>query len=162
MLEGLANSGVVAVAVLCIVSKAIDKTKALNGLMGGCLGTPSNPAVAMLRLAFPVASLGTVFNNTPLVAVMIPIVKDWTGRTGLEASHFMMPLSFITMLSACITTMGSSTNLLAVQLVPEAEIQFLDLAPVGLVIMSVGVAYCCAMSSILLPAHRNVEVEGAG
>jgi len=151
LLEGLANSGVVAVAVLCVVSKAIDKTKALNGLMGGCLGEPTSTPVAMFRLAVPVVSLGTVFNNTPLVAVMIPIVKEWCGRTGLEVSQFMMPLSFITMLSACITTMGSSTNLLAVQLVPEADIRFLDPAPVGLVVMVVGVAYCCLAAPFLLP-----------
>merc|ERR1740138_1804354 len=105
----------------------------------------------MLRMAFPVVSLGTVFNNTPLVAVMIPIVKDWTVSIGLQTSHFMMPLSFVTMLSACITTMGSSTNLLAVQLVPEAHIAFLDLAPCGLVVMLVGVTYCCVMAPILLP-----------
>eukprot|EP00928_Gymnodinium_smaydae_P079553 TRINITY_DN63455_c0_g1_i1.p1 TRINITY_DN63455_c0_g1~~TRINITY_DN63455_c0_g1_i1.p1 ORF type:complete len:739 (-),score=145.89 TRINITY_DN63455_c0_g1_i1:181-2397(-) len=149
-LEGLSNSGVVAVAVLCMVSKAIDKTKALNGLMGGFLGMPTNPAVAMLRMALPVVMLGTVFNNTPLVAVMIPIVKEWTVKTGMPVSYFMMPLSFVTMLSACITTMGSSTNLLAVQLVPEADIQFLDMAPVGLVIMVVGVAYCAIMAPCLL------------
>merc|ERR1740130_1665532 len=119
--------------------------------MSSCLGVPSSTSIALLRLAIPVASLGTVFNNTPLVAVMIPIVKDWTQRTGQEASHFMMPLSFITMLSACITTMGSSTNLLAVQLVPEADIRFLDPAPVGLVVMVVGVGYCCLAAPFLLP-----------
>lgn len=159
LLEGLSNSGVVAVAVLCVVSKAIDKTKALNKIMGNCLGRPSSVPMAMLRLAVPVASLGTVFNNTPLVAVMIPIVSDWTARAGLEVSHFMMPLSFITMLSACITTMGSSTNLLAVDLVPEAHIQFLDLAPVGLMVMVVGVSYCCFLASWLLPANNDTVVE---
>mmetsp|Transcript_62199 Transcript_62199/g.117549 ORF Transcript_62199/g.117549 Transcript_62199/m.117549 type:complete len:909 (-) Transcript_62199:45-2771(-) len=159
LLEGLSNSGVVAVAVLCVVSKAIDKTKALNAIMGNCLGNPSSVPIAMLRLALPVASLGTVFNNTPLVAVMIPIVNDWTQRAGLEVSHFMMPLSFITMLSACITTMGSSTNLLAVDLVPEAHIQFLDLAPVGLMVMVVGVSYCCFMATLLLPANNDTVLE---
>jgi len=159
LLEGLSNSGVVAVAVLCIVSKAIDKTKALNGLMGACLGMPRGPVCAILRLALPVAALGTVFNNTPLVAVMIPIVKDWTVRTGHETSYFMMPLSFITMLSACITTMGSSTNLLAVELVPEARIQFLDLAPVGLMVLVTGVAYCCFLAPLMLPANSDHVVE---
>merc|ERR1719305_1921379 len=113
----------------------------------------------MLRMALPVAALGTVFNNTPLVAVMIPIVKDWTNRTGQEVSFFMMPLSFITMLSACITTMGSSTNLLAVQLVPEANIQFLDLAPVGVLIMFTGVVYCAVMAPLVLPANNDHVVQ---
>lgn len=151
MLEGLSNSGVVAVATLCAVSAAIDKTKALKAIMANCLGTPSSNAVAMLRMAFPLCTLGTVFNNTPLVAVMIPIVKDWTKAAGLNTGYFMMPLSFITMLSACITTMGSSTNLLAVDLLPEANIKFLDLAPVGLFIMITGVSYCCFVGPLMLP-----------
>merc|ERR1719326_280090 len=110
----------------------------------------------MLRLAAPVVTLGCVFNNTPLVAVMIPIVKDWATKHGLQVSHFMMPLSFITMLSACMTTMGSSTNLLAVQLVPEAHIAFLDMAPVGFVVMITGVLYCALVAPLVLPANNEV------
>jgi len=151
LLGGLSNEGVVAVAALCAVSAAIDKTKALNGLMGRCMGKPKTTAMAMLRLAFPLLSLGSVFNNTPLVAVMIPIVKDWTERIGLDVGHFMMPLSFFAMLSATLTTMGSSTNLLAVQLVPEANIGFLDPAPVGLMIIATGVTYCALVGPHMLP-----------
>lgn len=161
MLGGLSNEGVVAVAALCCVSAAIDKTKALNKMMGSCLGTPTVPQVAMLRMALPIVTLGTVFNNTPLVAVMIPIVKDWTSAIGLQASHFMMPLSFVTMLSACITTMGSSTNLLAVQLVPEAKIAFLDLAPVGIMVMLTGVIYCAALGPLILPANSPPKTKVA-
>jgi len=153
LLGGLSNEGVVAVAALCCVSAAIDKTKALNGLMGGALGSPKSTSYAIIRMAIPVVCLGTVFNNTPLVAVMIPIVKDWTKKLGHQASHFMMPLSFVTMLSACMTTMGSSTNLLAVQLVPEAEIAFLDMAPVGFVVMVTGVLYCALIGPYLLPSN---------
>eukprot|EP00927_Polykrikos_kofoidii_P026554 TRINITY_DN23616_c0_g1_i1.p1 TRINITY_DN23616_c0_g1~~TRINITY_DN23616_c0_g1_i1.p1 ORF type:complete len:767 (+),score=114.94 TRINITY_DN23616_c0_g1_i1:184-2484(+) len=158
LLGGLSNEGVVAVAALCCVSAAIDKTKALNRIMGNCLGKPTSPQIAIVRMAIPVVALGTVFNNTPLVAVMIPIVKAWSKERGLQASHFMMPLSFVTMLSACITTMGSSTNLLAVQLVPEANIAFLDLAPVGVVIMLVGVSYCSIVGPLILPANSQDDV----
>merc|ERR1719410_1325386 len=110
--------------------------------MGKCLGEPTSTSMGLIRLAIPLISLGSVFNNTPLVAVFIPIVKDWTRRVGLDVGHFMMPLSFFAMLSATLTTMGSSTNLLAVKLVPEADIAFLDPAPVGVLVILTGVLYC--------------------
>merc|ERR1719359_1639645 len=55
--------------------------------------------------------------------------------------------------------MGSSTNLLAVELVPEAKIQFLDLAPVGACVMFVGVLYCCILAPVLLPANDEHVIE---
>eukprot|EP00928_Gymnodinium_smaydae_P003588 TRINITY_DN11276_c0_g2_i2.p1 TRINITY_DN11276_c0_g2~~TRINITY_DN11276_c0_g2_i2.p1 ORF type:complete len:848 (-),score=96.31 TRINITY_DN11276_c0_g2_i2:102-2645(-) len=151
LLGGLSNEGVVAVAALCAVSAAIDKTKALDSLMGKALGNPSTTSMGIIRMAIPLISLGSVFNNTPLVAVFIPIVKDWTARAGLDVGHFMMPLSFFAMLSATLTTMGSSTNLLAVKLVPEANISFLDPAPVGVVIIITGVLYCMLLAPCMLP-----------
>lgn len=157
LLTGLSNSGVVAVAALCAVSAAIDKTKALNGIMDRALGSPSTVSMGMIRLAIPLISLGSVFNNTPLVAVFIPIVKQWCTSKGLDVGHFMMPLSFMAMLSACLTTMGSSTNLLAVKLVPEAGIKFLDPAPVGCLIILTGVLYCTFLAPCMLPVVGGAE-----
>jgi len=154
LLGGLSNEGVVAVAALCVVSAAIDKTKALDAIMAPALGEPKTIPLAMVKMAMPVVSLGCVFNNTPLVAVMIPIVQSWATRVGIEVSYFMMPLSFIAMLSACLTSMGSSTNLLAVDLLPDAKIGFLDLAPVGFLVMVVGVGYCALAAPYLLPSNH--------
>eukprot|EP00931_Biecheleriopsis_adriatica_P056571 TRINITY_DN33523_c0_g1_i1.p1 TRINITY_DN33523_c0_g1~~TRINITY_DN33523_c0_g1_i1.p1 ORF type:complete len:933 (+),score=203.28 TRINITY_DN33523_c0_g1_i1:59-2857(+) len=159
LLGGLSNEGVVAVGALCAVSAAIDKTKALNGIMGKALGSPSSASMGMIRLAIPLISLGSVFNNTPLVAVFIPIVKQWCAAKGLDVGHFMMPLSFMAMLSATLTTMGSSTNLLAVKLVPQAQIHFLDPAPVGCIIILTGVAYCTLFGPCLLPCAGTSEPD---
>jgi Na+/H+ antiporter NhaD/arsenite permease-like protein len=41
------------------------------------LGAPRTVAGAQLRLMLPIALVSCFLNNTPVVAVMIPIVQRW-------------------------------------------------------------------------------------
>jgi Na+/H+ antiporter NhaD/arsenite permease-like protein len=50
--------------------------------------------------------------NTPLVAMMIPAVRDITRRTGLSGSKLFMGLSYIALLGGTITLIGTSVNLI--------------------------------------------------
>ena len=43
--------------------------------------------------------VGSVLNNTPVVAMLIPIVKSWARRCGFDVGRFMIPLSYASMLS---------------------------------------------------------------
>ena len=49
--------------------------------------------------------------NTPLVAIMLPVVHDWAKKIRVSVSHLMIPLSYITILGGLLTLIGSSTNL---------------------------------------------------
>jgi len=52
-------------------------------------------------------------NNTPIVAVFIPLVTGLSERYGISPSKLLMPLSFAAMLGGTLTLVGTSTNLLA-------------------------------------------------
>lgn len=60
-----------------------------------------------------VASASAFVNNTPLVAVMIPIVERWCRTNNHHVSRFMMPLSYAAILGGLCTIIGTSTNLIA-------------------------------------------------
>jgi di/tricarboxylate transporter len=47
--------------------------------------------------------LGAFLNNTPIVAMLIPVVSAWATRIDQPRSRFMMPLSFGSMLSGTIS-----------------------------------------------------------
>ena len=51
-------------------------------------------------------------NNTPLVAVMIPVTIQIAHSMGLSPSKLLIPLSYQTVLGGMITMIGTSTNLL--------------------------------------------------
>ena len=59
-----------------------------------------------------VCSRGSGFiNDTPTVAMMLPLVGRWAQRLGQPASKFMIPLSFSALLGGTCTLIGTSTNL---------------------------------------------------
>ena len=59
----------------------------------------------------PLLIMGAFLNNTPIVAMLIPVVTTWSTRIDQPNSRFMMPLSFGSMLSGMLSMMGTSTNL---------------------------------------------------
>jgi di/tricarboxylate transporter len=60
---------------------------------------------------FPTAALSAFMNNTPLVAMLIPAVSDWSKTHRIAASKLMIPLSYAAILGGTVTLIGTSTNL---------------------------------------------------
>ena len=59
-----------------------------------------------------VAVASAFTNNTPLVAVMIPVTVQLAHAMGLAPSKLLIPLSYQTVLGGMITMIGTSTNIL--------------------------------------------------
>lgn len=110
-LAGFANEGLLTVAALFVVAAGVDRTRALDASARAILGRPRTPAAAVLRMGAPVAGMSAFLNNTPVVAMMIPVVSDWARRIGIPPSRLLIPLSYATILGGCLTLVGTSTNL---------------------------------------------------
>ena len=108
---GFSNEGMLSVAVLFAVAAGVRETGALDLLGRRLLGQPKRLAVAQVRMMAPVAFLSAWINNTPVLAVMLPVVQDWARRCGLPVSKLLMPLSYATILGGTTTLIGTSTNL---------------------------------------------------
>lgn len=70
----------------------ISETGCLDAIFKVILGKPSNTGSAMVRMMLPVTVLSAFMNNTPVVAIMIPIVKSWCERANLPPGQVEMPL----------------------------------------------------------------------
>ena len=97
-LAGFANEGLLTVLVLFVVAAGISHTGALDWYMGKLLGRPNNTASEQLRLMLPIAVISAFLNNTPVVAVMIPIVQRWGKNVGVSPQQLLIPLSFASIL----------------------------------------------------------------
>lgn len=159
--NGFANEGVLAVAALFIVAAGVRETGGLDGIMRRLLGRPKSLALAQLRMMLPVTSVSAFLNNTPVVAMMVPVVTDWARRSGLPLSRLLMPLSYASILGGTCTLIGTSTNLvvygLARQHTPELEIGMFDIAVLGVPAMLVGVAYVVLATPWLLPDRAGSQ-----
>jgi hypothetical protein len=58
-----------------------------------------------------IAAVSAFFNNTPIVAMMIPAVIHWTRKNQQPASQYLIPLSYATIMGGTCTLIGTSTNL---------------------------------------------------
>jgi len=160
LLKGYSNTGVITVAALYPVAAGMYATGAISLLSERIIGLPRSLTVAQLRILGPVAIVSAFLYNTPLVAMMIPAIRDVTRRTGLSASKLFMGLSYVALLGGTITLIGTSVNLIVAGLVSDAvakgelaaikPIGLFDPAWIGLPATIAGVAYMILIGSRLL------------
>ncbi|MCB9598694.1 MAG: SLC13 family permease [Sandaracinaceae bacterium] len=156
---GFSNHGMLSVAALFVVAAGVRETGGLDAVLRRVLGRPRRLAEAQLRMMLPVAAVSSLVNNTPVVAMMVPVVVDWARRTGLPASRLLIPLSYASILGGTCTLIGTSTNLVVYGMLrdhaPDAEIGMFDIAWLGVPALLVGLGY------VLLAARRLPDRAGA-
>ncbi|MFK7961071.1 MAG: SLC13 family permease [Phycisphaerales bacterium] len=118
-LSGLANPGVVTIGVLFAVVAGLRETGAIDTIGGRLLGRPRKLRGALVRVTLPVSALSAFLNNTPVVAMLIPAIIDWSRQRGFAASRLLMPLSFAAILGGTCSLIGTSTNLVVAGLVQK-------------------------------------------
>jgi di/tricarboxylate transporter len=162
-LAGLANEGMVTVAILYIVGAGVSETGAIDFLAQRLLGSPKSPTVAVARLMIPTAAISAFINNTPLVAMLIPIVIDWAKKNRVAASKVMLPLSIASILGGCCSLIGTSTNLvvsglyskaIAAGKIDHAPLQMFDISWVGIPAAIAGCLFVIFTNRRLLPDRR--------
>ena len=160
MLQGLSNQQIILIFLLVLVTAGIRTvvgTDAFSRLFNPNL----SPKAFLFRMMLTVSSLSSVLNNTPIVAFMIPYVKDWAHKTGHPASKFLIPLSFATILGGMITVIGTSTNLVLNGLISQYNLPLLGFQHffyLGLSVTVLGAAYLYFVGYHLLPSNPN-EIE---
>ncbi|MEM8805729.1 MAG: SLC13 family permease [Cyanobacteria bacterium P01_G01_bin.38] len=157
-LSGFSNAGMITVGVLYIVVSGLQQTGALGWISQHVLGLPKSPGRAMLRLMFPVLGLSAFLNNTPVVAMFIPVVSDWCRKLRISPSKLMIPLSYSAIFGGICTLIGTSTNLVVNGLlISEAGLpgmRVFDIALVGVPCAIVGIVYLCLVGRWLLPKRK--------
>lgn len=127
-LGGMSNEGMITVAIMYVVVCGLRETGGIAWIGRRLLGHPRTLLGAQLRLCTQSMFLSAFMNNTPLVAMFIPVVQDWCKRLGISPSKMMMPLSYATVLGGTCTIIGTSTNLVVSGLWAS---HFRDRAPIG-------------------------------
>ena len=154
-LSGLANEGMVTVAVLYVVVTGLRETGGISWIVHSVLGRPRSLQHAQIRLMAPVAVISAFLNNTPVVAMFIPAINDWARRNRLSVSKLMIPLSYASIAGGTCTLIGTSTNLvvngLLIKETGSDGLAMLELAWVGVPVMLVVFIFILLGSKWLLP-----------
>ena len=157
-LAGLANPGMVTIAVLYVVVNGLRETGAISWLSHLLLGKPSNLTLAQIRLLSSAATFSIFINNSPVVAMFTSAIQDWCKRSKFKVSTFLLPLSYASIMGGTCSLIGTSTNLVVDGLMRQsgfAGFTLFELAAVGLPITIVGCIYLIIAGPFLLPNREG-------
>jgi len=117
---GFGHKALIAVCGLMIVGQGLIRTGALEPV-GRLLAQlwPKGPAISLLVTIIITAVLSAFINNTPIVVLMLPILVGVAVRTGESPSGTLIPMGFASILGGMSTTIGTSTNLLVVNVAQD-------------------------------------------
>ena len=154
-LRGFANPGVITVAVLFVLADGLYRTGAFEWLGLQLLGIPRSRVSAQIRAMIPAAVLSAFLNNTPVVALMMPIINDWSRKHRISVSHLFLPLSYSAILGGTCTLIGTSTTIVINnQLPPNMQLSMFELSVVGVPAVVCGLVFIAMTTRFLLPQRR--------
>ena len=152
---GFGNRALIAVSALMVVGQGLISTGALEPV-GRLLARlwRKSPALSLLLTIVLTAVLSAFINNTPIVVLMLPLLIGVAVKTGSAPSASLMPMGFASIIGGMATTIGSSTNLLVVNVAADmgmAPFSMFDFSVPVLIAGSVAVLYLWLVAPRILP-----------
>ena len=141
-----------------VIVGALQRTGVLERIGDSLLGKEGSITVKLFRLLPPVSAISAFFNNTPIVAMLIPAVSSWAKKNQAPVSKFLIPLSYAAILGGTCTLIGTSTNLVVHGLMLEKGLpgmSFFEISKVGLPAAIVGLSVIIFAGHKLLPDRKD-------
>lgn len=158
-----ASPAVIALACLFVIAYAIE----LSGLLGLLIRQATKLCARMgalgLWLVIVLCGGASAFlNNTPIVVLAAPVVKDVANSLNLSPKRFLIPLSYITIMGGTCTLIGTSTNLLVNDMARNAGqpvFGMFEITPVALIVAAVGGVYLFLIGGRLLAGQTDEDAD---
>jgi len=160
-----ASPAIIALASLFVITYSME----LSGLLG--LGIRyavrlcARLGVAGLWIVIGLAgALSAFVNNTPIVVLTAPVIRDVAQSLSLPAKRFLIPLSYATILGGTCTLIGTSTNLLVNDMARNAGqpvFTMFEITPAALIVALVGGVYLFAFGERLLSASQTYAASSS-
>lgn len=166
ILAGFANEQIAVIIMLLLLGDTIRQTSVIEVIFDKVFPRSIKYKGFLARMMVGMGTFSAFLNNTPLVAVMMPYIHQWSHRHKIAPSKLLIPLSYAAILGGCVTLIGTSTNLIVGGMVADQSI-FPDMDPlemfdffwVGFPMLIIGMLYLYFYSYRLLPDRKSVMEE---
>ncbi|WP_436924828.1 SLC13 family permease [Halosimplex amylolyticum] len=162
-IQGFASRATVTILAMYVLSAGVEYTGVVDYLGAVLEAMTGGDETRLLGATVGVTGLSAgIVNNTPVVAVFIPMITGLSERAGISPSKLLLPLSFAAMLGGTLTLIGTSTTLLASDLsrdLLDHPISMFEITPVGVVVLAVGLAYLMTVGRWLVPERIPADAD---
>ncbi len=159
-ISGFSNDATITVLAMLILSGGVARTGLVQELgrrMAAYAGDSIHKQLFATVLATSPAS--GFLNNTPIVALLVPVVTDVANRGGTSPSKLLIPLSYASQVGGMLTLIGTSTNLLASNIsgrlseeYPELHaFSMFEFTQLGAIVVITGALYLILVGHYLIP-----------
>jgi di/tricarboxylate transporter len=159
-ISGFANEATITVLAMLILSGGIAQTGLIQELGRRMAAFAGDDIRKQLFATVLTASPASGFlNNTPIVALLVPVVTDVANRGNTSPSKLLIPLSYAAQVGGMLTLIGSSTNILASDISARLGSQYPELhrfsmfefTQLGVIVVVVAALYLIFVGHYLLP-----------
>ena len=120
----------------------------------------NSPRGVLIKSSLITTTLSGFINNTPVVVLLIPLLKSKAQENRWNVGRFLMPLSFAAVAGGTITLIGTSTNLVLNDLMIENGIEgfkFWDFLIPGLTVTGAVLLTTIILAPILLKKPQESQ-----
>ena len=150
-----ASPAILALASLFVIAYAMELSGLLDSLIRVAARVCRRIGAAGLWVIIALSGGASAFlNNTPIVVLAAPVVRDVATTLGLSPRRFLIPLSYMAVLGGCCTLIGTSTNLLVndmARVAGQPQFGIFEISPVGIAVAVAGGLYLLLFSRRFIP-----------
>lgn len=158
-LSGFSSTPAVIIAAIFVLSRALQLTGLSDWITAWIVrlaGKSESRILTVMMLG--VSGFSTFTEHVTPTAIMMPVLLKMSHERGIPASKLLMPLSFAASLGSTIAVIGAPAFLFSSALLQQAgrpALGLFSIAPIGICLSLLGVAYIVLIGRFLLPAHRG-------
>ena len=163
MEQVFANPAPITIAAMFILTGALVRTGVVEALASVAeRRTEKSPKASIVEMFSGTMFASALVNNTPVVIILVPVMKRIARLAKMTASKLLIPLSYVSIFGGTLTLISSSTNLLVdgvAQRAGEPAFGIFELTGVGLVAAAVGVVFLLTVGRFLLPKSSDADAS---
>jgi di/tricarboxylate transporter len=149
-----ASPAILALASLFVIAYAMELSGFLGLIIRVAIRMCGRLGVLGVWLVIAAAGATSAFlNNTPIVVLAAPVVRDVAESLNVSPKRFLIPLSYVTILGGACTLIGTSTNLLVNDMARNAGqpvFGMFEVTPVALIVALAGGIYLLLFAGRLI------------
>ncbi len=163
--KAFASPAIIALASLFVIAYAMELSGLLDAAIEKTVRLCRRIGSAGLWILIGLAGAASAFlNNTPIVVLSAPVLRDAAKSLGRSPKRYLIPLSYAAVLGGCCTLIGTSTNLLVNDMASVAgqpRFGMFEITPVGIAVALAGGLYLFVFSGRLMKTDDEPKTKRA-